>query len=597
MPDSFRRYSAWAALLAAMGCSDNAAPSRGAFSASIALAPVLEASAARAPISIDGARVRVTRSARPTDVVADTLVAFPANAPSVSLQLRIELEAPSELLLVTISLLGGSATYFTGSDTVTVTSGRAEPTTMPPLTLLYVGPGADVTTLRIAPRDTLASFGDSVRFRATGTTAAGTVISDLPVSWSTNDPTVAMTDAGALRAPARRATIRVRGTLPNGVRDSVDLTLVAVPSALTVVSGGNQTGRPNAPLALPFTIEVRAADGLPVADVPVFFRAVSGGGGFEIAELQTDAEGRASTDAYLGSLLGAQVFEASVAGLPPVTITATAAYGTPASLLLTGGGNQQASPGNPLPAPITVRVLDADEFPVPGVNVSFRALATGASVNPTSATTDEEGYASTNAQLGSGVGAQQFEASVSGLAPLLITATAEAAAATALYYISGGAQTAVAAAQFAAPLSVRVTDAVGTGVVGATVTWQVIHSNGTLGSATSVSGPAGVATMTASAPARQGLALYRASLPGGPSVTFAGFGTPGPATQVAVHNGANQSIHFISEDLEVQVTDSYGNPVPGVLVQWSEQAGNGGTFTQLSSLSDTLGIARTSFLT
>lgn len=151
MPDSTRRYSALAALLAALACSEHSAPSGGAFSASLALAPVIESSASAAPLPIDGARVRVTRAARPADLVVDTLVAFPVSAPSVSLQLRIELEAPSELLNVTVTLVGGSAVFYLGSDTVTVSSSRAGPTTMPPLTLRYVGPGADIATLRIAP--------------------------------------------------------------------------------------------------------------------------------------------------------------------------------------------------------------------------------------------------------------------------------------------------------------------------------------------------------------------------------------------------------------------------------------------------------------
>ncbi len=596
MPDSIRRYSVLAALLAATACSEHSAPSEGAFSASLALAPVIETSAALAPLPIDGARVRVTRATRPNDAIVDTLVAFPANAPSVSLQLRIELEAPSELLEVTITLVGGATSYFTGSDTVTVSSGQGGPTAMPPLTLRYVGPGADVTTLRIAPRDTLASFGDSVRFRATGTTASGTVIPNLPITWSTSDAAVAMTDAGALRAPARRATLRVRGVLPNGVRDSVNLTFVAVPSTLTVVSGGNQTGRPNAPLPVPITIEVRAADDLPLAGVPIFFRSVSGGGGVEVAEMQTDDAGRASTDVYLGPTLGEQQFEVSAPGIAPVTITATAAYGSPATLLLVSGGDQRGSPGSTLPVPLRVRVIDADELPLPDVTVSFRALAAGASVTPVSGTTNEEGEASTTAQLGSGLGSQQFEISVAGLPVLLVSATAEVGVAAAIAYNGGGAQTAMVGTPFSAPLSVRVTDEDGIGVSGVTVMWQVVHSNGTVGSATSVSGATGVATMTANAPTRQGLALYRASLPNVSEVTFAGFGTAGPATQVAVHNGANQSIHFLSEDLEVLVTDSHGNPVPEAVVQWTEQVGGNGTFTQLSSLSDTLGIARTSFL-
>jgi hypothetical protein len=89
--------------------------------------------------------------------------------------------------------------------------------------------------------------------------------------------------------------------------------------------------------------------------------------------------------------------------------------GTPANLLRVSGDGQQASAGEQLPAPLVVRLTDANSDPVAGVPVVFRFQSSipSAQVNPASGTTDSLGLAQVRVRLGSTAGTQEVEARVS----------------------------------------------------------------------------------------------------------------------------------------------------------------------------------------
>ena len=87
------------------------------------------------------------------------------------------------------------------------------------------------------------------------------------------------------------------------------------------------------------------------------------------------------------------------------------------------GDNQSGPIGSVLPNPLVVRVLDQDSNPMEGVTVDFEP-SKGASVNPTQATTDENGLAQTMLTLGMQPGEYTVTASVEGVDPVVFTATA-----------------------------------------------------------------------------------------------------------------------------------------------------------------------------
>jgi hypothetical protein len=70
-----------------------------------------------------------------------------------------------------------------------------------------------------------------------------------------------------------------------------------------------------------------------------------------------------------------------------------AATGQGVRPVIVSGDLQLATPGQPLPEPVIVRVMDENHLPYPGVRVQA-AASPGGSVTPAEAVTDEEGTAS-----------------------------------------------------------------------------------------------------------------------------------------------------------------------------------------------------------
>ena len=119
--------------------------------------------------------------------------------------------------------------------------------------------------------------------------------------------------------------------------------------------------------------------------------------------------------------------------------------GEPADALVkVSGDNQSGTPGNALAAPFVVEVQDEDGEPLTGHSVTFSVTAGGGSLSATSATTNANGRAQTTLTLGSALGVNSVQASVSGVdsvtfstsidAKILVTAANRPM----MYWIAGG---------------------------------------------------------------------------------------------------------------------------------------------------------------
>ncbi|HEY7634311.1 MAG TPA: PKD domain-containing protein [Gemmatimonadales bacterium] len=88
--------------------------------------------------------------------------------------------------------------------------------------------------------------------------------------------------------------------------------------------------------------------------------------------------------------------------------------GRPTAIRVVEGDGQSGSAGQPLAAPVTVEVTDADSEPVEGATVEFALTSAGdgGEMRPSSAPTDAGGRAQAQVQLGSKVGLQIGEARV-----------------------------------------------------------------------------------------------------------------------------------------------------------------------------------------
>ena len=122
----------------------------------------------------------------------------------------------------------------------------------------------------------------------------------------------------------------------------------ATPHRLTKVCGEDQEGTVGALLAEPLVVSVVDEDGAAMAGMDVSFAVTAGGGTLSAATAITNATGHARTWLTLGSELGTNTVEATVAGLEPVTFTATGQEDPLASLFdAFGSGKRVALPDSP----------------------------------------------------------------------------------------------------------------------------------------------------------------------------------------------------------------------------------------------------------
>lgn len=189
------------------------------------------------------------------------------------------------------------------------------------------------------------------------------------------------------------------------------------PASIAIHAGNNQTATvgtavPSAPAVL-----IRDAAGNPVPGAVVTFSITAGGGSLTGANAATDAAGVATLGSWvLGFTAGANALSAAVAGVSPVTMSATGIAGPAASMAASAGNNQSAPAGSTLPIAPAVIVTDAYGNPVAGVAVTFAVASGGGTITGANATTNGNGVAAAGAwQLGAALGMNSATAAATGL--------------------------------------------------------------------------------------------------------------------------------------------------------------------------------------
>lgn len=206
---------------------------------------------------------------------------------------------------------------------------------------------------------------------------------------------------------------------------SVTFTATAIagaPSTITIEAGNNQQGGAGRLLAVAPSVKV--TDGtFPVANATVVFAVTQGGGTVSPSSARTDANGIASAASWRLGALGPNAVTATVTGVAPVTFSATAVAVSATSVVAVIGDNAIGVQGNFTPTLPVVEVRDQFGNPFEGATVTFAVTGGGGSVNRATATTPASGRVSPGAWR-FGAGAQQLTATVAGVAPAVIGATA-----------------------------------------------------------------------------------------------------------------------------------------------------------------------------
>jgi hypothetical protein len=518
------------------------------------------------------------------DIRSSQVIDFPATQTQATVKVAVRLTAARELLTATIELRSGSIPIFSSATPVTVW--QSQTTFAKTLPLAYVGPGAAATQLNLQPPQATIAQTGSQQFTTNALAANKAVVTDLPITgWTSSDTTIAKVSASGLVQAIKSGTVTVSAHALNLLVGTASLHVVGLPARVTALSGGSQTATVGSTLTQPFQIQVSSGAGEGVPGVPITFQSVTSGGSVSLAAATTDVQGLASTTATLGTTAGTYEFRASITGAgtggpQPASISATAQAGAAAAITKVSGDAQSGTSGQPLAAPLVVRIADRYGNAVGGASVTFTRLAGTGAIGSATVVTGADGLASTAYTLGTVAGSESIRADVAGLTGVTTTfsITSNAGAPSGLAAPTGDSQRLVVGASPTAPLVALVTDTNGNPVPGVTVSWRITSGFGSLSGDQSITNAIGEATITFVTDGRAGTTLITASV-GTSSKVFTVIVDPGSPAQLTATGGNGQNGVVgttLKDQLGVLVVDAHGNPVPGVAVTFAAAANSGG---------------------
>ena len=558
------------ALLALSGvtCTDGpTAPSRTGGPALVRIAPSFSLGAMQTfqalgefGLTVDNIHIHIDH---PPAAPFDTVIAVPAGAESLTLNLPVILNAPTEQLNIQIELRQGNEVLYSGTQTVLATVGTTTSTPTASVPISYVGPGASLAHFAIAPKDTAILITGTVPYRVIATDNSGASVLDVEIHWSVLDNSLGafVGNSSTFQPSGTAGTTKVVAATINGINDTASVIISAPPTTLRLVSGDGQTGAVASPLAQPVVVQVQSASGSVVAGIVVHFAGTNGAVP-NPASAVTGANGNAQTTVTLGSTAGSQTVTASVDGLSPVTATATATAGAAAQLALVSGNAQTDTVHAVLAQPFVVAVRDAFGNPVAGATVAWTRIAGAGTVSAATTTSDNAGQASVGYTLGSTAGADTVKATIAGVTgPSVTFTTTTRPAAHAIAPYAGNGQAGLVGSTLVDSLVARATDGSGHPVAGATIAWSIPAGGGSVSPLTSVTDAQGLAATSVTLPATAGVLSVQAELPNHTATTFT---VTAQALVVGTLHFVVQpsnvvSAHYISPDIQVEVLDATGH--------------------------------------
>jgi hypothetical protein len=195
------------------------------------------------------------------------------------------------------------------------------------------------------------------------------------------------------------------------------------PAALASLVSGTLSGTVGTEFPDPIRVRVTDRHGDAVGRVEVVFDVTEGAGyvgeGTErtsSATVSTDELGEAGVFWKLGGIAGSQSVRATVEGVAPVTVHATALPGSPAQVFVDPSTAVVSPVGAPTDEPLAVVVRDAFNNAVAGATVAWSALTAGTSVAAATTISDSTGVARVGAALGPAQYVYLFQASLAGTA-------------------------------------------------------------------------------------------------------------------------------------------------------------------------------------
>ena len=332
---------------------------------------------------------------------------------------------------------------------------------------------------------------------ARGRDQRGHDIAGVAAAWRIADSTVAQVDSAGMLVGTLAGRTEVVATVA-GVEARAEVRVVPMPGAMRVVAGDGQRAPTAATLPVDIAVQVLSRGGVPMRGIAIEFRVGDTGGRVEEPAVLTDSDGRARTRWSLGSIPGRQVLLVSAGRLDSVVAIGAEAdpRGADTRVALLGDSIAGVA-GATLDAPVAVAVSDTLGRLLRDVPV--RWLAADGTVEPLGERTDSLGVVRARWTLGPRARPQRMVVQVgagrgeTAVPPLHIVASARPGPAARVVVVRGDAQRGVAGAALARPIVVRVVDALGNPVPGASL--MVAGRAGKAGDTTVVADSAGSASL------------------------------------------------------------------------------------------------------
>jgi hypothetical protein len=332
----------------------------------------------------------------------------------------------------------GDTTYRGGPATFTSADVSAAGAVTVSLQANYVGPGANAVRVVASPRtiNLVANSGNGQgQFSATAYDAAGNVLPQALLEWTSADTTIANVDGnlGTVFANGKRGSTTITVTAQGAARptDAVTVNVSLPAQAIVLVSGGGQSGPIGKPLLNPIVVKAVASDGVPVAGTTINFQA-QGSGTAVPASAVTNSSGVAQTTWTLGTVVGNQNMSVSIPNSPAsTTVSATGigtTGGTTGAMTLTLLSNNTISQQHGTVVTGVTVLAQINGVPQTGISVTFSPGS--GSVSQSTVSTDAQGHAVVNWTLGPNTGTQTLNISAPGATnsiTLSVNATAAAA--------------------------------------------------------------------------------------------------------------------------------------------------------------------------
>ncbi len=393
----------------------------------------------------------------------------------------------------------------------------------------------------------------------------------------------------------------------------------ANPQSLEAVSGLLQSGTASVPLIDSIKVLVKDIRGNPLPNYPVEFSVTLGGGSVNESSspitVSTDMQGVAKVAWRLGPNAGSgnnkivakATFNNNDLAGSPIEFTASAAVGDAANLLEVSGNSQSGLVESVLDQPFVARVTDASNNPVVGWPVTFSVQEGGGSFSGQAtvvASTDNEGNAKATLKLGSSAGspanpfnnkvqvsAQNNSQHLNG-SPLAFQASAISTGARDLVLVGGNNQSGLAGEVLSQQIQVKVTDGPNSNPIpNHEVTFKVSQGGGTLNGTTltqiqvltdgsgiaaaswALGGSLGASSQSLEVRANDGINDLTNSPLTIHASASAGRVDPDASTVVS-DVSAVQADGSSMANIEVTLTDKFGNPIPGKAVKITSSGSN-----------------------